>query len=37
MVVQSENNENITLYGYFPGLIRTSDEVEYIEGIVKKH
>jgi len=27
--------ENITLYGYFPGMIRSPDEVEYIEGVVK--
>ncbi len=35
MNVQGVKEENIILYGYFPGMIRTSDEVEYIEGVVK--
>lgn len=35
MNVQDAENKNITLYGYFPGMIRSSDEVEYIEGVVK--
>ena len=35
MNVQGIKEVNITLYGYFPGMIRSSDEVEYIEGVVK--
>jgi hypothetical protein len=35
MNIQDVKEENITLNGYFPGVIRTSDEVEYIEGVVK--